>query len=274
VERGHDPREFTLVPFGGAGPLHGCALADLLGITRVLVPPAPGVLCAEGLLAARLKAEFSRTLPRPDEWDAAEGAFAALEAQAEAWFGQEHVAPGDRLTARVALLRYEGQGSELPVAWPGTPAAARAAFAAAHQALNGFTLEANVELITLRVEAEAGGPGPARPLLADGAGAETSGWHSLHEAAEAVAARVFERTHLGTGDRFAGPAIVTQLDATTLVPARWTAEVLNTGALLLRRGVVMAGEGPPSTSFLSATSKDVDGRPSPTMTVKSSGGQS
>ena len=53
------------MPFGGAGPLHGCALAELLGITRVLVPPAPGVLCAEGLLAATLKAEFSRTLPRP-----------------------------------------------------------------------------------------------------------------------------------------------------------------------------------------------------------------
>ncbi|RZK89027.1 MAG: hydantoinase/oxoprolinase family protein, partial [Methylobacterium sp.] len=63
VERGHDPRSFALVPFGGAGPLHGCALAEILGITTVLVPPAPGVLCAEGLLAADLKAEWSRTLP-------------------------------------------------------------------------------------------------------------------------------------------------------------------------------------------------------------------
>ena len=86
VERGHDPRDFTLVAFGGAGPLHGCALAELLGIERVLVPPAPGVLCAEGLLAASLKAEFSRTLPRPDEWDAAETVFASLEAEACAWF--------------------------------------------------------------------------------------------------------------------------------------------------------------------------------------------
>src|SRR5262249_56032933 len=65
VERGHDPRDFTLVPFGGAGPLHGCALAGLLGITRILVPPAPGVLCADGLLAADLKADFSQTLPKP-----------------------------------------------------------------------------------------------------------------------------------------------------------------------------------------------------------------
>ena len=64
VERGHDPRDFTLAPFGGAGPLHGCALAALLGVTRVLIPLAPGVLCADGLLAADLKAEFSRTLPK------------------------------------------------------------------------------------------------------------------------------------------------------------------------------------------------------------------
>ena len=64
VERGHDPRDFTLVPFGGAGPLHGCSLAALLGIKRVLIPPAPGVLCADGLLAASLKADFSRTLPK------------------------------------------------------------------------------------------------------------------------------------------------------------------------------------------------------------------
>ena len=74
VERGHDPRDFTLVPFGGAGPLHGCALAELLGIRRVLVPPAPGVLCADGLLAADLKADFSRTLPRTGKVDIDDGA--------------------------------------------------------------------------------------------------------------------------------------------------------------------------------------------------------
>src|SRR6185436_9955245 len=88
VERGHDPRDFTLVPFGGAGPLHGCALADLLGITRVLVPPSPGVLCAQGLLAADLKAEFSRTVA--EQLDGADharldAAYGALEAEAAAW---------------------------------------------------------------------------------------------------------------------------------------------------------------------------------------------
>ena len=119
VERGHDPRDFTLVAFGGAGPLHGCALAELLGIERVLVPPAPGVLCAEGLLAASLKAEFSRTLPRPDEWDAAETVFASLEAEALGWFDAERVADRrqDDHARRVAALRRPGLGACDCLAW-------------------------------------------------------------------------------------------------------------------------------------------------------------
>ncbi len=95
VERGHDPRDFTLVAFGGAGPLHGCSLADLLGIESVLVPPAPGVLCAEGLLAADLKAEFSRTLPKSGRIDTQSVAtlYAELEDEAKAWFEEEGVVP-------------------------------------------------------------------------------------------------------------------------------------------------------------------------------------
>ncbi len=80
--------------------------------------------------------------------------FASLEAEACAWFDAERVAESDRKITRVALLRYEGQGSELAIAWPGDVDAAKASFAQAHQALNGFTLEAEVELVTLRVEAE------------------------------------------------------------------------------------------------------------------------
>jgi N-methylhydantoinase A len=236
VERGHDPRDFTLVAFGGAGPLHGCALAELLDIARVLVPPAPGVLCAEGLLAASLKAEFSRTLRRPDEWDTADALFAALESEAMAWLDAEHVPPADRTITRVALLRYEGQGSELAITWPGDAQAAQSAFAQAHQALNGFTLEAEVELVTLRVEAEGVMPAPTRHSLAKGNGAEPIGRQIVHEAAGSVEASVYDRAALGAGDRLAGPAIVTQLDATTLVPRGWHAEALGSGALLLRRG--------------------------------------
>src|SRR5439155_18694958 len=105
------------------------------------------------------------TLPRPDAWDAAGSVFATLEAQADAWFEDERVAPHDRRTTRVALLRYEGQGGELAVTWTHGMQAAKAAFAAAHQALNGFTLEAEVELVTLRVEAEAVAPAMRRSVL-------------------------------------------------------------------------------------------------------------
>ncbi len=235
VERGHDPRDFTLVAFGGAGPLHGCALAELLGITRVLVPLAPGVLCAEGLLAASLKAEFSRTLPQPDEWDAAEAVYASLEGEAMAWLEAEQVASADAKLTRVALLRYQGQGAEIAISWPGDAEAARTAFADAHRALNGFVLESKVELVTLRVEAEANAPALARSSLPRGHGAQPIGRQVVHDAAGPVEARIYDRASLGAGDRIDGPAIVTQLDATTLVARGWQAEVLDSGALMLRR---------------------------------------
>jgi N-methylhydantoinase A len=234
VERGHDPRDFALVAFGGAGPLHGCALARLLGITRVLIPPAPGVLCAEGLLAASLKAEFSRTLPQPDQWDAADAVYTALEAEASSWLAEERVAPADARLTRMALLRYEGQGSEIAIAWPGTADGARAAFAEAHRALNGFVLDSQVELVTLRVEAEGMIPPAPRTALASGNGAQSIGRQTVHDTAGSVEARIYQRASLGVGDRIAGPAIITQLDATTLVAPAWHLEVLASGALLLR----------------------------------------
>ncbi len=150
VERGHDPRQFALVAFGGAGPLHGCALAEMLGTDTVLIPPAPGVLCADGLLAADLKAEFSRTVAGAAA--AVDDTFATLEDEAQAWLASEAITPGDRRTARVALMCYEGQGSELAVPWEGDLTATETAFAAAHDALYGFRMDARVRLVTVRVE--------------------------------------------------------------------------------------------------------------------------
>jgi len=232
VERGHDPRRFTLVAFGGAGPLHGCALAEMLGITQVLVPAAPGVLCAEGLLAADLKAEFSRSVA--GEGEVAAG-FEALEGAATAWFEQERVAEQDRSVRRAALLCYEGQGSELAVTWPGALAGAREAFAQAHQALYGFTLDAPVRLVTLRVEAAGRLPARRQAAVAGGTGARAVGSAQVQFAAGQVMADVYERQALGAGDWFDGPAIVTQLDTTTLVAPGWRATVAASGALLLRR---------------------------------------
>ena len=237
VERGHDPRDFTLLPFGGAGPLHGCALAELLGVTRVLVPPAPGVLCADGLLAADLKAEFSRTLPQAGaiDVDAAEAIFAELEERAGEWLTTEGVTPEARTLGRVALMRYHGQGGEVTVPWSGTAAATEAAFAAAHETLYGFVLETPIELVTLRVEAIGRMPPPPRPVLPAGSGAAHIGTQTVHFASGAKDVPLIDRSRLGAGDRFDGPAIITQLDATTLVAPGWQGEVHASGALLLTR---------------------------------------
>jgi N-methylhydantoinase A len=237
VERGHDPRDFTLVPFGGAGPLHGVALAELLGISRVLIPPAPGVLCAEGLLAADPRAEFHRTLPRagaPDE-DAANALVASLRAEAEAWFDLEQVAQADRACHDVALMRYHGQGSELDVAWLGSAADAVAAFHARHEALYGFAMDSAVELVTLRVEAAGRMPAPSAPLLDAGPMPQPSDTSPVHFRQGTIETPIFAREHLGAGARFAGPAIITQLDATTLIPPGWNVTVHKSSALLLTR---------------------------------------
>ncbi|MCZ8100585.1 MAG: hydantoinase/oxoprolinase family protein [Burkholderiales bacterium] len=237
VERGHDPRDFTLVPFGGAGPLHGCSLAELLGAPRVMIPPAPGVLCADGLLAADLKAEFSRTLPKAGPVDVAaiEAIFADLRVQAQAWFEAEEVAPAARSTILVTMMRYKGQGGELAVPWALDRAAAEAAFGAAHAELYGFTLEAPIEVVTLRVEATGRMPSPGRAMLPAGTGARPAGHRGVVIGGGTADVPVYDRATLGAGDRFAGPAIVMQLDATTFVAPGWAGEVHATGAIILTR---------------------------------------
>jgi N-methylhydantoinase A len=234
VERGHDPRDFTLVPFGGAGPLHGCALAELLGIRRVLIPLAPGVLCADGLLAADLKAEFSRTLPKagPIAPRLALPIYSDLECQAEQWLAAEGVAVADRQLLRVALLRYHGQGGEVDVPWTDDVSQVEASFAAAHGTLYGFKLDAPVELVTLRVEATGRMPAPPRPLLSAGPGTAPEDTLSIHFDSGTADVPLIDRKTLGAGDRFVGPAVISQLDATTLVLPNWTGEVHPFGAIL------------------------------------------
>ncbi|MBW6421999.1 hydantoinase/oxoprolinase family protein [Rhizobium sp. XQZ8] len=237
VERGHDPRDFTLMPFGGAGPLHGCALAELLGITRVLIAPAPGILCADGLLAADLKAEFSRTLPKAGAIDVgtANGIIAELKSQATAWFETEGVAEKDRRVQTVALLRYHGQGGELAVTWGETREAIEAAFAAEHKALYGFTLDTSIELVTLRVEAAGITIEPPPAKLETGSTVTPFDHAPVHFESGLTSVPVVDRSTLGAGATFAGPMILTQLDTTTLVAPGWTGMVHRSGALLLTR---------------------------------------
>lgn len=239
VERGHDPRDFTLVPFGGAGPLHACALADLLGIERILVPASPGVLCAEGLLAAPVRAEFSRSLADGGSFTAAEIAagFASLVVEGEAWLDGEEVPTHERDRAAVALMRYRGQGSELAVPWDESwdTTATAEAFARHHEALYGFRLDALVELVTLRLEVAGSGGRSTTPPLPPSAAPEPTGTAQASFPGGTVDCPIFSRASLGAGARFSGPAIVEQLDATTLVRPGWEVTVDPSGAMLLHR---------------------------------------
>ena len=148
VERGHDPRTFTLLAFGGAGPLHACALAQSLGIRRVLVPNAPGALSALGILDADLRREFSRTVMLAPGSPQIASHFRSLEDEARAAFAARKSKP---ILARSADLRYHGQGFELRVDWS---ANAVARFHKLHAQSYGYADPARpVEIVTLRVQA-------------------------------------------------------------------------------------------------------------------------
>jgi N-methylhydantoinase A len=237
VERGHDPRDFTLVPFGGAGPLHGCALADLLGIRRVLITNAPGVLCANGLLAADLKSEFSRAVAFPGPMDGPETAaiVAELEAQAQAWLDEEDVLLDARVIERVALMRYSGQGGEIAVPWAPDAATVEANFVASHKALYGFTLGAPIELVTLRVHATGLARNAPVITLDPGETPAPTEFTNVLIAGAQTSVPVIDRATLGAGAVFHGPAILTQLDTTTFIAPDWTGTVQPSGNLLLKK---------------------------------------
>ncbi len=246
VERGHDPRDFVLLPFGGAGPLHATSLARLLGIKTILVPPAPGVLSALGLLVSDLKSEFVRTaLQQPPQHDlkAIATVFAELDAQGAAWLDRESVPPEGRLLRRQASLRYLHQGFELTVPWAGdivttaSVTATVAAFHALHEQLYTFKQEDTpVEIVTLRVSALGRLPRPRITELARGGRAADAlvGTQTVDFGTESGPTRIYARDRLGAGAEIEGPAIITQLDATTLLFPGQVAEVNRVGALIVQ----------------------------------------
>ncbi len=249
VQRGVDPAGLPLLPFGGAGPLHAAAVARELGIPTIVVPPRPGILCALGLLAEDLRADFVRTRVGPLEAGALESlaaGFAALEAEAEAWLARERVPPARRVRERWLDLRYRGQNYELPVPVPaavwrdGTVEPLRCAFLAAHEAAYGFAAEDEpVQVVNLRVTARGLADRPPLPRRppgpADPAGAlvgrrpvdfpELGGWRECP---------VYDRARLQPGHRLRGPAVVEQFDSTTVVDPDQVAEVDEWGCLRIR----------------------------------------
>jgi N-methylhydantoinase A len=245
VERGYDPRDFVLVPFGGAGPLHGADLAALLAMRTIVVPRHPGVLSTFGLLGTEVRNDYARTnLQKPPDYDlgAIGAVYAALEAQARDWLAAEGVEPAARRLTRQADLRYRHQGFELTVPWPEADLsvdALIARFHARHRQLYTYALtDAPVEIVTLRVTAagrvrrftvptlDRRRPARARPARRRVyfAGA---GW---------TACACIDREQLGIGAVVTGPAIVEQLDTTTVVPPGRRATVDAVGNLVIRAG--------------------------------------
>ena len=234
VERGIDPRRFALMPFGGAGPLHACAMARELGIARVLCPRASGVLCALGLAAAAPRHDVSRTVMLSGERLSSERLRAVrdeLIAEADAALA------GPRAAVRVAYeLRYAGQSFELPVEAPGDPApeVLSEGFAAAHEQRYGYRADdAPVELVNVRVSVW--GPAPQlRPHADAGARPERS-TAQIVLAGQALQASVL-RGELAPGTEVRGPALCALGEATLLVPPGWSGFVDEHGTCVLEDG--------------------------------------
>ena len=246
IERGLDPRDFVLLPFGGAGPLHGGELARLLGIPTILVPPAPGVLSAQGLTVSSLRSEFSRTCLQALaslDTDAVKARFDEMQAEADAWLESEQVPLADRRVEWEAALRYKHQGFELHVPWSDRTVSTAAAmdlataFHALHRQLYSFALEGTpIELVGLRVTATGKLPAPTRPPLQDGQEqqAATAGRQAVCIDGGFVDSPVYERARLSPGQVIDGPAIIRQVDATLLLGRDEVATVHPYGALVIR----------------------------------------
>lgn len=246
VQRGYDPVDFSLLPFGGAGPLQGGAIARLLGMKRILVPPRPGVLSAEGLLAAKLRNEFSRTVmlraPVADPAPLAR-AYAALDAEAAAWLVSENVPEAAREIRWRAGMRYVHQGFELYVDWPGrsadpaTLAAAIERFHDAHEQLYTFAQrDTQVEIVTLEVTALGTMPGPAAEAIAPAGEAAPIARQRVHLEGGPADVPVWHRATLGAGAVLRGPGIVVQMDATTWLHPGDTAKMDRFGNLVVEVG--------------------------------------
>lgn len=244
VERGLDPREFALMPFGGAGPLHGGALARLLKMRTVVIPPAPGVLSAIGLLVSSLRAEFSRTLVLGQaEADDLAKTFAELEAEGSAWLDGEGIASEARSLLRTADMRYRNQGFELSVAWGEGPvtqeavASAIQAFHDKHRELYTFDQpDTPVEIVTLRVSAQGKLPQPNFPPIGPGDPPDQCivGRSQIAFEGEPVDCPVYDRELLGAGAVVAGPAIFRQVDTTILVLPEQTATIDDYGCIIIK----------------------------------------
>jgi len=249
LERGYDPRRFTLLPFGGAGPMHSCELAQEMGIPRVLVPTHPGILSALGVAIADVVKDYSRTVMlRGDAVDRErlEEEFHGMERQAREELGQEGL-PVERMHARRFLdARYIGQSFELTIDYPsptrrpdrvGVHRAIADSFYKAHLQRFGYADRAEaVEIVNLRLKLELAMEKPQltpQPPGPTDATAARIGQAKVVFRSGPLATPLYQREKLQTGNRIRGPALLLQLDTTIVVPPEWGGFVDPYGNLVL-----------------------------------------
>lgn len=246
IERGHDPRLFTLAAFGGAGALHAVEVARELDMRTILVPPAPGILCAEGVAAADLEEAFVATCRTPltGDLEAVEASMSRLLKEAEAWFNAEEVPRALRKTLVSFDMRYIGQNFELSVPIDETSCgrvdagSLRQGFLATHKTKYGHAdPEAEIEVVNVRVVARHLRPPVQRasdkPLEAQSQPAAYGAQNVWFDAGQASEADLVDRTTLYEGMALEKPAVITQFDATTLLPPGYKLRVVAGGSLLI-----------------------------------------
>ena len=255
AKRGVDAHDFTLLPFGGAGAVHAAAVADELGMRRILVPPRPGAFSALGLLCTDVVHDYIRSELRPMDQVApahAEAIFVELEDRARAELKEEGLDPADAHFHREFDLRYTGQGYELRVSLDGigdgaldtaAMGAARDRFDERHAQIHGHAAkEKPVEVVSYRVRVRVDvpkyQPTPVEAAADAAVPADAGkGTRTIYfDGASAVETSIFERSKLPAGARLDGPVVVEQLDATTVVPAGWSVSVDQDMNLILSRG--------------------------------------
>ncbi|CAN7337381.1 hydantoinase/oxoprolinase family protein [Arthrobacter sp. LjRoot14] len=232
VQRGYDPRDYVLVPFGGAGPLHASRLALELGSSRILVPETPGAQSALGLLMTDIRSDFMRTqimLASPAATTDFNKVFTELTDNASEWFEEEGIEEHRRSLSRRVEMRYAGQNYELAVDAPDGDITAAVigeligSFQSAHDRMYGYSAnEEVVEAVTFRVQAIATVPrADLRRSAFEGRAVETAvvGTREVYLPEEGgyTPCPVYDRSLLDVGHRIVGPAIVEQMDTTTLL---------------------------------------------------------
>lgn len=246
VEQGYDPRDFALIAFGGAGPLHANALGKLMGSWPVIIPPGPGVLCAYGDATTRVRDEASRTFIRGFSKTSAEeirGIFQELADQAAQALDAEGVPREDQENSYQVDIRYHGQGLLLTVnvdldelGSKGLDAIG-APFDEMHRQLFTFALELEKEVVNLRAVVQ-GKPTNVRAAQLEEGGADPSGAviheHKMFVEDAEQDAKIYDRAKLKTGNKIAGPAVVMEMDSTTVILPGHTGEVDNYGNILIR----------------------------------------